>query len=205
MKNTNKILNILNELYPNPQPFLYHHDPYTLLISVLLSAQCKDDKVNEVVPILFSKASTPEEMIRLSVEKIEDIIRPIGLSTKKSQAIWTLSHQIIDNYNGKVPNTFAELESLSGIGHKSASVVMSQAFNIPAFPVDTHIHRCAKRWHLSDGSSVQKTEEDLKKKFPKKYWNRLHLQIICFARKYCQARNHKIAQCPICSWISVKN
>ena len=195
-----KIRKILNDLYPAPAIPLEHNNPYTLLIAVLLSAQCTDARVNTVTPLLFKKASTPEKMILLPVSTIEDIIRPCGLAPKKSKAISELSRIIIEEHGGKVPCSFEALEELPGVGHKTASVVMSQAFNEPAFPVDTHIHRCARRWGLSDGKNVKKTEADLKKIFDKSDWNRLHLQIIYFAREYCQARKHVVKDCPICSW-----
>lgn len=195
-----KIRKILNDLYPAPAIPLEHNNPYTLLIAVLLSAQCTDARVNTVTPLLFKKASTPEKMILLPVSTIEDIIRPCGLAPKKSKAISELSRIIIEEHGGKVPCSFEALEELPGVGHKTASVVMSQAFNEPAFPLDTHIHRCARRWGLSDGKNVKKTEADLKKIFDKSDWNRLHLQIIYFAREYCQARKHVVKDCPICSW-----
>jgi endonuclease III len=195
-----KIRLILEELYPSPAIPLRHRDPYTLLIAVLLSAQCTDARVNTVTPLLFSKADTPEKMVQLSVKDIEEIIRPCGLASSKSRAIWQLSGMILEKHGGKVPNTFEELEAFPGVGHKTASVVMVQAFHLHAFPVDTHIHRCAKRWGLSNGKSVEQTERDLKKIFPKKYWNKLHLQMIYFAREYCQARRHVAELCPICSW-----
>ena len=194
-----QIAQILNGLFPDPAIPLEHSDPYTLLIAVLLSAQCTDKRVNQITPHLFAKAQTPQEMIELSIEEIQAIIRTCGLSNTKSKAIWNLSHQLITRHRGKVPQSFPELEALPGVGHKTASVVMIQAFHKPAFPVDTHIHRCAKRWGLSDGSSVKKTEADLKRLFPKSRWNKLHLQIIYFARSYCPAKGHKVDQCPICS------
>lgn len=196
-----KVHRILNELYPEPPIPLKHRDSYTLLIAVLLSAHCTDARVNKVTPVLFAKASTPQEMTKLSVEEIEHIVHSCGLGPRKAQAIWNLSHILLDKYEGKVPNTFEDLESLPGVGHKTASVVMSQAFHQPAFPVDTHIHRCAKRWGLSSGRSVKQTEKDLKELFPKKDWNRLHLQMIYFGREYCQARHHQPHLCPICCWI----
>lgn len=195
-----KILGILNKLYPAPSIPLMHKDPYTLLVAVLLSAQCTDARVNTVTPTLYKLADTPLSMVKLEVKKIEEIIRPCGLAPTKSKAIWTLSRLLIDKYNGEVPKTFEELESLPGVGHKTASVVMAQAFGLPAFPVDTHIHRCAKRWGLSSGKNVKQTENDLKKAFPKKEWNRAHIQIIYFAREYCPARGHDATLCPICSW-----
>lgn len=198
-KRAEKIRQILAHYYPNPPIPLQHQDPYTLLIAVLLSAQCTDARVNKITPLLFAKAKTPDEMVALTQGEIEEIIRPCGLAPSKSKAIWQLSQIIKEKFGGKVPKTFEELESLPGVGHKTASVVMSQAFSQPAFPVDTHIHRCAKRWGLSSGKSVKQTEEDLKKLFPKKYWNSIHLQIIYFAREYCQARLHHKETCPICS------
>ncbi len=197
-----KISTILNELYPAPPIPLQHTDPYTLLIAVLLSAQCTDARVNTITPLLFKKAHTPQQMVALEVQEIEEIIRPCGLAPRKARAIWELSHIILNKHQGKVPASFEELEELPGVGHKTASVVMSQAFKQAAFPVDTHIHRCAKRWGLSAAKNVEQTEQDLKHLFPKKEWNRLHLQIIYFAREYCQARGHIAADCPICSWVS---
>lgn len=199
-----KIHKILDKLYPEPAIPLKHQDPYTLLIAVLLSAQCTDARVNLITPQLFQKADTPEKMILLSPIEIENIIRPCGLAPKKSKAIFQLSKDILEKHQGEVPHSFEELEALPGVGHKTASVVMSQAFKQPAFPVDTHIHRCAKRWGLSSGKTVKQTEEDLKKLFPKKYWNRLHLQIIYFAREFCQARKHDSDSCPICSQLNSK-
>lgn len=193
-----EIMKILDELYPETPIPLHHSDPYTLLIAVLLSAQCTDERVNKVTPQLFAKASTPEQMIQLTPKEIEEMIRPCGLSPTKSKAIWNLSKLLLEKFGGEVPSSFEELESLPGVGHKTASVVMSQAFGLPAFPVDTHIHRCAKRWGLSSGKNVEQTERDLKKMFPQKKWNKLHLQIIFFAREYCQARKHDPKDCPIC-------
>lgn len=195
-----KIRKILSELYPVPLIPLKHQDPYTLLIAVLLSAQCTDARVNTITPLLFQKANTAEKMSLMPVHEIEKIIRPCGLAPKKSKAISELSKILLQKHEGKVPRSFEELEQLPGVGHKTASVVMSQAFHEAAFPVDTHIHRCAKRWGLSNGKNVIQTELDLKKIFPKKDWNRLHLQIIYFAREYCQARKHILNDCPICSW-----
>lgn len=191
----------LNQLYPNPPIPLDHRDAYTLLIAVLLSAQCTDIRVNQVTPILFALASTPAEMIQLPVEKIQEIIRPCGLSQNKAKAIWNLSHTLCHDFMGQVPESFEELEKFPGVGHKTASVVMAQAFGHPAMPVDTHIHRLAKRWKLSTGENVVKTENDLKKAFPKESWNKLHLQIIFFGREYCPALRHDPKQCPICSRI----
>lgn len=196
-----KIRRILHQLYPEPPIPLQHRDSYTLLIAVLLSAQCTDVRVNKITPVLFTQASTPEEMIKLSVAEIERIVNSCGLGPRKAQAIWDLSHILIEKYKGKVPDNFEALESLPGVGHKTASVVMSQAFRHYAFPVDTHIHRLAKRWSLSSGKSVKQTEKDLKELFPEKEWNRLHLQMIYFGREYCQARKHEASLCPICSWI----
>ncbi|MDP1879922.1 MAG: endonuclease III [Parachlamydiaceae bacterium] len=196
-----KIQRILNKLYPNPAIPLIHQSSYTLLIAVLLSAHCTDARVNKVTPDLFKRASTPEKMILLSIEEIQVIIRSCGLYKQKSKAIWNLSNILVEEYAGKVPESFEELEKLPGVGHKTASVVMSQAFNQYAFPVDTHIHRCAKRWGLSEGRTVKQTEKDLKELFPEKSWNRLHLQIIYFGREYCQARKHDPKVCPICSWV----
>jgi len=197
-----KIAEILNHLYPVPAIPLKHHDPYTLLIAVLLSAQCTDARVNTITPTLFQKADTPQKMVKLPVSTIEEIIRPCGLAPRKAKAISELSKILLEKHQGQVPCSFEELEALPGVGHKTASVVMSQAFHTPAFPVDTHIHRCAKRWGLSQAKNVVQTEADLKKLFPKNQWNRLHLQIIYFAREYCQARKHSPAECPICSWVN---
>jgi endonuclease-3 len=190
---------ILSRLFPKPEIPLAHTDPYTLLVAVLLSAQCTDKRVNQVTPRLFAKAATPAAMILLSVEEIQACIKPCGLSNTKARAIWNLSKIILDKHKGKVPRTFEALEELPGVGHKTASVVMAQAFNIPAFPVDTHIHRCAKRWGLSSGKNVVQTERDLKRLFPKSSWNKLHLQIILYARAYCPAVAHKLGECPICA------
>ena len=195
------VLDKLEELYPTTPIPLDHTDDYTLLVAVLLSAQCTDVRVNKTTPDLFAKASTPEEMILLDPKEIEDIIRPCGLSPRKSKAIHELSHIILDEHQGKVPQSFEELEALPGVGHKTASVVMAQAFGVPAFPVDTHIHRLAYRWTLSTGKNVVKTEKDLKALFPEEKWNKLHLQIIFFGREYCPAKKHDPAECPICSVI----
>jgi endonuclease-3 len=188
----------LNALFPHPAIPLKHKDAYTLLIAVLLSAQCTDQRVNSITPLLFAKAQTPEQMTTLSVEEILEIIRPCGLGPTKAKAIWKLSDVILKKHKGKVPASFVQLEKLPGVGHKTASVVMSQAFHKPAFPVDTHIHRCAKRWGLSIGASIERTERELKLLFPKKTWNKIHLQMIYFARKYCPARGHRPEECPIC-------
>lgn len=195
----------LQSLYPTPPIPLIHKDPYTLLIAVLLSAQCTDERVNKITPILFSKADNPYDMIKLSIEEIKEIIRPCGLSPMKSKGIYGLSHIIIDKHNGKVPQSFEFLEKLPAVGHKTASVVMSQAFGIPAFPVDTHIHRLMYRWGLTNGKNVLQTEKDAKRLFPKEIWNDLHLQIIYFGREYCPARNHNPKECPLCSKIGRKN
>lgn len=194
-----EIAEILDELFPDPAVPLEHSDPYTLLIAVLLSQQSTDKRVNEITPFLFAKAKTPEEMISLQEEEILDIIRPVGLGPQKAKAIWHLSYDLIHKHHSKVPADLNALKALPGVGHKTASVVLIQAFNIPAFPVDTHIHRCAARWALSSGKNVTKTEEDLKRLFPEHLWAKLHLQIIYFARTYCKARGHNTALCPICS------
>jgi len=193
------IARILEEHYPVIPIPLDHKDPYTLLIAVLLSAQCTDKRVNQVTPSLWDLADNPYEMSRQSVADIKAIIRPCGLSPRKSQAIYDLSHILLDKHGGEVPQSFEALEELPGVGHKTASVVMSQAFGVPAFPVDTHIHRLAHRWCLSTGKNVDKTEKDLKRLFPEDLWNRLHLQIIFFGREYCPARGHDPVACPICS------
>lgn len=193
------ITKILGELYPNPPIPLDHKDPYTLLIAVLLSAQCTDERVNKITPLLFARADNPYDMIKMSVEEIREIIRPCGLSPMKSKGIHGLSHILIEKYNGEVPQSFEALESLPAVGHKTASVVMTQAFGVPSFPVDTHIHRLAYRWGLSTGKSVEQTEKDLKRLFPKELWNELHLQIIYYGREYCPARGHVPEECPICS------
>jgi len=193
-----EIHKILEDLYPTVPIPLDHTSPYTLLIAVLLSAQCTDERVNKVTPFLFEKADNPFTMSQLDVEEIKAIIRPCGLSPKKSKAIYDLSHILIDKHRGEVPQDLDALEKLPGVGHKTASVVMSQAFGVPAFPVDTHIQRLAYRWTLSTGKNVVKTEKDLKRLFPEESWNKLHLQIIFFGREYCPARGHDPYQCPIC-------
>jgi endonuclease-3 len=193
------IQTILEDLYPETPIPLDHTSSYTLLVAVLLSAQCTDVRVNKVTPALFELADNPFDMANQKVEDIKAIIRPCGLSPRKSQAIYDLSHILIDKYDGEVPQSFEGLEELPGVGHKTASVVMSQAFGVPAFPVDTHIHRLADRWTLSTGKNVTKTEKDLKRLFPREIWNKIHLQIIFFGREYCPARGHKIEECPICS------
>ena len=199
------IARILDELFPEVPIPLQHQDPYTLLVAVLLSAQCTDERVNQVTPHLFALADNPHDMAEQSVEAIRQIIRPCGLSPRKSQAISELSKILVVQHGGKVPATFEDLEALPGVGHKTASVVMSQAFGFPAFPVDTHIHRLAQRWGLSNGKNVEKTEADLKALFPEETWNKLHLQIIYFGRKYCPARGHDPKSCPICSIYGVQD
>lgn len=188
----------LEELYPETPVPLDHNDAYTLLIAVLLSAQCTDERVNQVTPALFALADNPYDMIQQSVESIREIIKPCGLSPRKSQAIWTLSQIIIEKHDGQVPQNFADLEALPGVGHKTASVVMSQAFGYPAFAVDTHIHRLAQRWGLTKGKNVQMTEADCKKLFPEESWSKLHLQIIFYGREYCTARGCDGTECPMC-------
>ncbi len=192
------IQRILDQYYPEVPIPLDHKDPYTLLIAVLLSAQCTDVRVNQVTPELFGLADHPQRMAQQDVEDIAAIIRPCGLSPSKSKNILALSRILMERHQGLVPDSFEALEALPGVGHKTASVVMSQAFGYPAFPVDTHIHRLAYRWKLSTGRSVQKTEKDLKRLFPKASWNKLHLQIIYFGRNYCPARGHNPSECPIC-------
>jgi endonuclease III len=193
------ILETLEKLYPNPAIPLDHKDAYTLLIAVLLSAQCTDVRVNKTTPALFKLADNPYDMIKLSVDEIREIIKPCGLSPMKSKGIHGLSKILIEKYNGEVPGTFEDLEELPAVGHKTASVVMTQWFGKPAFPVDTHIHRLAYRWGLSNGKSVDQTETDLKRLIPEEKWNKAHLQIIYFGREYCMARPHDWTKCPICS------
>lgn len=199
------IISKLEELYGDPEISLQHTDSYTLLIAVLLSAQCTDKKVNEVTPELFQLADNPKDMASCDPETIRNIIKPCGLSPSKSKAIYLLSKILVEQYHSVVPNNFQDLEKLPGVGHKTASVVMSQAFNIPAFPVDTHIHRLSYRWCLSTGKNVTKTELDCKKVFPKNIWNKIHLQMIYFGREYCPARQHNPRICPICSVIGRKS
>jgi endonuclease-3 len=186
------VINTLKELYPEIPIPLNHKDPYTLLIAVLLSAQCTDVRVNQITPLLFAKADNPFDMIKMSVEEIKDIIRPCGLSPMKSKGIHGLSHILIDKHDGKVPQSFEYLEELPAVGHKTASVVMSQAFGVPAFPVDTHIHRLMHRWNLSNGKNVVQTEKDAKRIFPEETWNDLHLQMIWYGREYSPARGWDI-------------
>lgn len=193
------IIRRLEELYPDPPIPLDHKDPFTLLIAVLLSAQCTDKRVNMVTPELFARADTPEKMQALPVKEIEEIIRTCGLAPAKSKAIAGLSKILMDKHGGEVPRTFQELEALPGVGHKTASVVMAQAFGIPAFPVDTHIHRLARRWRLSSGKNVVQTEKDLKRIFPRDRWNTIHLQIILYGREHCTARGCDGTMCLICS------
>jgi len=195
-----RIGEILDELYPAPPIPLEHRDPFTLLIAVLLSAQTTDARVNKVTPALFARASTPDTMARLSVEEILSFIRTCGLAPTKAKNIRKLAETIVEEHGGHVPRTLDALERLPGVGHKTASVVMTQAFGEPAFPVDTHIHRLAARWRLSNGKSVEQTEHDLKKVFPHDEWARRHLQIIYFGREHCPARGHDAEVCPICSW-----
>ncbi len=200
MKLTEKvkfITSTLDGLYPNPDIPLDHENNFTFLVAVMLSAQSTDKKVNEITPTLFQKAKTPAEMNRLKTDEIQKMIRQIGLAPTKAKNIKKMSVQLLEKHEGKVPNTFEELEELAGVGHKTASVIMAQAFNTPAFPVDTHIHRLAQRWGLSNGKNVMTTEKDLKRIFKKKLWNKLHLQIIFYGREFCQARKSK-CECKIC-------
>jgi endonuclease-3 len=199
------VADILEKFYPEVPIPLEHRDAYTLLVAVLLSAQCTDKRVNKTTPDLFDLADNPFDMSIAEVDEIYEIIRPCGLAPQKSKAIKKLSQILIEKFEGKVPSNFKDLESLPGVGHKTASVVMSQAFGFPAFPVDTHIHRLAFRWGLSTGKSVVQTERDLKRLFPKDSWNKLHLQIIFFGREYCPARGHVPLECPICSKIGRKS
>jgi len=186
------VIDTLEDIYPKTPIPLDHKDPYTLLIAVLLSAQCTDARVNTITPLLFAKADNPYDMVKLSVEEIKAIIRPVGLSPMKSKGIYGLSQILIDKHDGNVPQSFEYLEELPAVGHKTASVVMSQAFGIPAFPVDTHIHRLLYRWNLTNGKNVQQTEKDAKRLFPKELWNKLHLQIIYYGREYSPARGWSI-------------
>ncbi len=198
------VVETLEKLYPETPIPLDHKDPYTLLVAVLLSAQCTDVRVNQVTPALFERADTPQAMVGVPVGEIREIIKPCGLSPRKSQAISQLSRIILDQHAGQVPATFEALEALPGVGHKTASVVMSQAFGVPAFPVDTHIHRLMHRWTLSNGKNVEQTEKDAKRLFSRDLWNKLHLQMIFFGREYCPARGHNPYVCPICSQIGRK-
>lgn len=199
----NRIGEILDDLYPSQPIPLDHSDPYTLLVAVMLSAQTTDKKVNQVTPALFAEASTPEEMAALHPQRIYELIREVGLAPTKAKNLSTMAHQIIEDPLG-LRDDWDFLESLAGVGHKTASVVMSQAYGHPAFPVDTHIHRLAARWGLSNGTTVERTERDLKALFPKDTWNRRHLQIIYFGREHCPARHHDLTGCPICSWAATK-
>ncbi len=199
-----RIGKILDRLYPEPAIPLDHIDPFTLLVAVLLSAQCTDVRVNQVAPKLFAKADRPETMAKLSTRSIEAIIRPCGLGPAKAKAIRELSHLLLERHGGAVPQSFEALEALPGVGHKTASVVMVQAFGQPAFPVDTHIHRLAGRWGLSRARNVAETERDLKALFPPEEWGNRHLQIIYFGREYCPARAHDLDACPICSWAATQ-
>lgn len=198
----NFIQNCLDELYPTTPIPLDHKDAYTLLVAVLLSAQCTDERVNKITPSLFARADNPYDMMKVPVEEIREIIKPCGLSPRKSVAISELSRIIVEEHGGEVPQSFEELEKLPGVGHKTASVVMSQAFGVPAFPVDTHIHRLAQRWKLTSGKNVETTEADLKKCFKEDSWNKLHLQMIFYGRQYCPARNHSLDLCVICKSLS---
>jgi endonuclease-3 len=199
-----RIGEILDELYPEPPIPLEHVDPFTLLVAVALSAQTTDKKVNEVTPALFKKAPDAASMAELPVELILSIIRTVGLAPTKAKNLKAMAKQLVEEHGGRVPADMQQLEALPGVGHKTASVVMCQAFGKPAFPVDTHIHRLAARWGLSDGKSVAKTERDLKSLFPEDSWIRRHLQIIYFGREHCPARRHDLSQCPICSWAATK-
>ncbi|HLU47276.1 MAG TPA: endonuclease III, partial [Planctomycetota bacterium] len=199
-----KIQAILDELYPDPPIPLHHRDPFTLLVAVVLSAQTTDEQVNKVTPALFERAPTPEAMASLTVDEILGYIRTCGLAPAKAKNLHGLAKIITETHGGRVPDTFEELEALPGVGHKTASVVIAQAFGRPAFPVDTHIHRLAARWGLSSGKSVEQTERDLKKLFPESSWRKVHLQIIYFGRERCPALRHDFASCPICSWATSK-
>ena len=195
---------ILDDLYPETPIPLDHEDSYTLLVAVLLSAQSTDKKVNQITPALFARASSPQKMVTLKVAEIQEIIREIGLAPTKARNIHLMAQQLIDRHGGEVPCDIEALENLAGVGHKTASVVMVQSFGVPAFPVDTHIHRLASRWGLSKARNVVETEKNLKALFPKEEWHRRHLQIIFFGREYCPARNHNLVNCPICSWAASK-
>jgi endonuclease-3 len=199
-----RIVEMLEELYPETPVPLDHTNTFELLVAVLMSAQTTDLKVNEVTPALFAKANTPEQMSKLPVQTILEDIRQVGLAPTKAKNIRRLSELLVERHDGVIPDSFEALEALPGVGHKTAGVVLAQAFGIPAFPIDTHIHRLAARWGLSNGTTVERTERDLKAIFPKSLWNKLHLQIIFFGREYCPARNHDLTQCPICSWTATK-
>ena len=199
-----RILQMLEEFYPETPVPLNHESQFQLLIAVLMSAQTTDKKVNEVTPELFRQGPDAKAMAKLSPETIQGIIREVGLAPTKAKNISKLAKILVESYDGEIPNTFEGLEGLPGVGHKTAGVVMAQAFGVPAFPIDTHIHRLAARWGLSNGKNVVQTEKDLKAIFPKDSWNKLHLQIIFFGREYCPARNHDLTKCPICSWTATK-
>jgi endonuclease-3 len=199
-----KIRTLLEELYPEVPVPLDHRDPFTLLVAVVLSAQSTDKKVNQITPALFAEGPDPARMAALPVDRIRELIREIGLAPTKAKNVKALSQQLLERHAGQVPQSFEELEALPGVGHKTASVVMAQAFGVPAFPVDTHIHRLAARWGLSSGKNVATTERDLKRAFPRESWNRLHLQIIFFGREHCPARSHDLSACPICGWAATK-
>ncbi len=199
-----RIVAMLEELYPETPVPLDHTNTFELLVAVLMSAQTTDLKVNEVTPALFAKANTPAQMAKLPVQTILEDIRQVGLAPTKAKNIRRLSELLVERHDGVIPDSFEALEALPGVGHKTAGVVLAQAFGIPAFPIDTHIHRLAARWGLSNGTTVERTERDLKAIFPKALWNKLHLQIIFFWREYCPARNHDLTQCPICSWTATK-
>ncbi len=199
-----KILEILDELYPAPPIPLDHQNPFTLLIAVLLSAQTTDAQVNKVTPALFREGPTPAKMAKLPVERILRNIKTLGMAPTKAKRVKALAQQLLDEFGGEVPDNFEGLESLPGVGHKTAGVVMAQAFHHPAFPVDTHIHRLAARWSLSKGKNVEQTEADLKKVFPRDRWADMHLKIIYFGRQHCPAQYHELAECPICSWAASK-
>ena len=199
---TKFVISVLNELYPEPEIPLEHENKFTFLVAVMLSAQSTDKKVNQITPKLFAKANTPEKMDKLNEKEIRTLIREIGLAPTKSKNIKKTCKQLLEKHGGEIPDNFEELEELAGVGHKTASVIMAQAFNVPAFPVDTHIHRLAFRWGLSNGKNVQTTEKDLKASFKKKDWNRLHLQMIFYGREHCQARK-RICECQICE--SIRN
>jgi endonuclease-3 len=195
-----RIQTILDEVYPETAIPLEHEDPFTLLVAVVLSAQCTDAKVNQVTPALFARAGTPQAMAAAPVAEVQRLIASLGLAPTKARNLVALSRRIVEEHGGKVPDSFEALEALPGVGHKTASVVMAQAFGRPAFPVDTHIHRLAARWGLSSGRNVEQTERDLKKLFPRESWGTVHLQIILFGREHCPARGHDLETCPICSW-----
>ena len=199
-----RIAAILEELYPETAIPLEHEDPFTLLVAVVLSAQCTDAKVNQVTPALFARARTPRTMASLPVAEIQRLIASLGLAPTKARNLAALSRRLVDEHGSKVPDRFEALEALPGVGHKTASVVMAQAFGRPAFPVDTHIHRLAARWGLSSGRNVEQTERDLKRLFPEKTWGRVHLQLIYFGREHCPARGHDLTRCRICSWAASK-